>query len=73
MSGRPEDRAGDALRALRRAAGMTLQDVADSAGVSLSYLSRVENADVHASWPWTRRVAVAIGTRLADQAEKVAA
>lgn len=59
---------GLALRALRSAAGMTLDEVADAAGVSVSYLSRVENGVKVPSDGWVALVAVAIGDRLATAA-----
>ena len=59
---------GAALRALRVAAGMTLEDLADTAGVSASYLSRVENDLVAPSSGWIELVAVAIGERMVGAA-----
>lgn len=56
---------GAAIRALRVAAGMTLEDVSESAGVSLSYLSRAENDLVTPTANWIQIVAVAIGNHLA--------
>lgn len=56
---------GKALRAIRLGAGMTLQQVSDAAGVSVSYLSRVENGQTHPSDTWVGMVAVAIGDHMA--------
>ncbi len=58
---------GGALKALRVAADMTLEDVAESAGVSQSYLSRAENDLVRPTEGWVKLVAVAIGDRLATK------
>lgn len=55
---------GEALRALRQAAGMTLQQVSDTAGVSLSYLSRAETNEVNPTAGWWQLVAIAIGEHL---------
>lgn len=44
---------------------MTLEDVSESAGVSLSYLSRAENDLVTPTANWIQIVAVAIGNHLA--------
>ncbi len=59
---------GAAIKALRVAAGMTLEDVAEAAGISQSYLSRAENDLVTPSANWIQLVAVAIGNRLAAAA-----
>lgn len=59
---------GGALKALRLAAGMTLEDVSDAAGVSLSYLSRAENNQVTPTAGWVQLVAVAIGNHIKDAA-----
>lgn len=56
---------GAAIRALRVAADMTLEEVADAAGVSQSYLSRAENDLVAPTANWIQLVAVAIGNHLA--------
>lgn len=63
---------GEALRAIRNAAGMTLQQVSDKAGVSPSYLSRVETGQVTPTANWVELVAVAMGEHMA-QAQKDAA
>lgn len=59
---------GGALKALRTAAGMTLEQVSDAAGVSLSYLSRAENDQVTPTAGWVQLVAVAIGNHIRDAA-----
>lgn len=59
---------GGALKALRNAAGMTLEQVSDAAGVSLSYLSRAENDQVTPTAGWVQLVAVAIGNHIKDAA-----
>lgn len=56
---------GPALKALRHAAGLTLEEVAEQAGVSLSYLSRAENNKVTPTAGWVQLVTVAIGDHLA--------
>lgn len=62
------NKTGAALRAIRLAAGMTLQQVADASGVSLSYLSRVETGQAAATDGWVSLVAIAIGDHMADAA-----
>lgn len=63
---------GRALRALRVGAGLTLQTVSDAAGISPSYLSRVENGLTIPTDAWAGMVAVAIGEAMADAADSVA-
>lgn len=59
---------GTALRALRLSAEMTLDQVAEAAGVSPSYLSRAENDQVTPKTGWVSVVAIAIGDHLAARA-----
>lgn len=58
---------GIALRRLRTSAGMTLADVAGVAGVSITYLSNVENGHVSPRADWVRNLVGAIGTHLAAE------
>jgi len=55
---------GDALRTLRKSAGMTLEEVATIAGVSATHLSRVETGARTASPVWIGAVAEAIAGKL---------
>lgn len=55
---------GGALRALRAAAGLTLEQVAQEAGVSHTHLSRVETGAKAASPEWIGAVAEAIAHHL---------
>lgn len=59
---------GPALRALRTAANLTLEEVSEAAGVSPSYLSRAENNQVTPTAGWVQLVAIAIGDHLAKEA-----
>lgn len=61
-----DNKTGPALRAIRQAAGMTLQEVADLAGISVSYLSRVETGQQAPSDAWVAAVAIVLGDRLAQ-------
>ncbi|WP_082406407.1 helix-turn-helix domain-containing protein [Microbacterium sp. No. 7] len=51
---------GQAVRTLREVAGLTARDVARAAGVSESYLSRVETGAADASPEWIGTVTAAI-------------
>lgn len=55
---------GGALRVLRSAAGLTLEQVAQEAGVSHTHLSRVETGAKPASAEWIGAVAEAIARHL---------
>jgi len=55
---------GRALRELRIAAGLTLEEVAHSAGVSTAYLSKVERDEKAPRARWVSRVLFAIGEQL---------
>ena len=51
---------GQALRALRKGAGLSLDNLAAAAGCSPSYLSRFENGDVKPTAKWKRKTLVAL-------------
>ena len=57
---------GDALRRRRQAQGRTLREVADAAGVSLTYLSEVERGRKEASSEVLEAVCAALQLALAD-------
>ncbi|PMC04125.1 cytoskeleton protein RodZ [Microbacterium sp. UMB0228] len=59
---------GAALRALREQSGLTAREVASRAGVSESYLSRVENGRVVAEAAWIGNVAAAIAAAILETA-----
>jgi predicted transcriptional regulator len=59
---------GTAIRVARKAAGMTLADVSRTAGVSVPYLSNVENGNAHPSAKWVHMVIEVIGNQLEDVA-----
>lgn len=55
---------GEALRALRNSAGLTLEQVAREAGVSATHLSRVETGAKNATPAWIGAVTEAIAHHL---------
>lgn len=59
---------GVALRSIRKAANMTLDDVSKAAGVSAPYLSNVENGNVTPSAGWVHMVIEVIGNQIAEAA-----
>lgn len=63
-----ESTTGPALRVLREQSGLTAREVAARAGVSESYLSRVENGKVTAEPAWIGNVASAIAAALVESA-----
>lgn len=58
---------GEAIRALRSLAGMTLDEVAAQAGVSASHLSRVETGAAQPTPAWLGVVSEVIARRLTRQ------
>lgn len=68
---KPHDEAvGPALRAIRLAAGLTLAETAERAGLGTSYLSRVENGLVSPTAPWALCLALFLGNTLRDRQEQ---
>jgi transcriptional regulator with XRE-family HTH domain len=66
-------RVGERLRARRSETGGTLAEVAGRAGISVSYLSSLENGHNLASLPILARVAAALGTSLNELLRDVGA
>ena len=64
---------GASLKAIRKSAGMTLHQVCDIAGVSPTYLSRVENGHADPTSDWVSYVIVAIGSFLMERDKEQAA
>ena len=59
---------GTALRTLRKASGLTIQQVATIAGVSAAHLNNAENGRVMPKPLWIAGVAEALGTHIKDAA-----
>ena len=59
---------GEAIRVLRNEAGLTLEQVAQEAGVSASHISRVETGAKKASPAWLGVVTEAIARHLSSAA-----
>jgi len=62
-----KDVSGRALRALRVLAGLSLDQVSQRAGVSVSYLSRAENGLAQPTAAWFAIVYAAIGSAVAER------
>lgn len=60
--------AGESIRALRRLAGMTLEEVAVSADTSIAYLSKVETGKYVPTKGYVAQVTSAIADRLRSAA-----
>lgn len=58
--------AGDALRSLRKYAGLTLEDVATRAECAVSYLSKVETGKLTPADSFIARVTAAIADLLSE-------
>ena len=63
-NGRPE--LGERLRAMRLVRRLTLREVADSAGVSESFVSQLERGRSNASVATLQRLAAALGIEISD-------
>ncbi|MBY6162059.1 helix-turn-helix transcriptional regulator [Mameliella alba] len=59
-------RVGDRVRAARKSAGLTRQDLADLSGVSSRYLAKLEGGDGNISIGLLKRVSGALGRSLPD-------
>lgn len=57
---------GRRLRALRDAAGMTQQELADAAGIHIITVSKLERGKIDPSWTVVLAVATALGVRPND-------
>lgn len=64
---------GPALRVLREESGLTLREIAQRAGVSESYLSRVENEKAFPAAAWIGNVVSAIADAIVEAALREAA
>jgi transcriptional regulator with XRE-family HTH domain len=64
---------GQALKALRHMAGMTLKEVAFAAETSIAYLSRVENGSAAPAQEYVAKVTMTIAARMLATPQKRAA
>lgn len=62
---RPEDKIGSRLRDLRKARGMTLETLAERAGVTKGYLSKIENGKQLPPIATLSRISVVLDTDIA--------
>jgi len=53
---------GDVIRQLRKAKGLTLQQVADITGLSVAFISQVENEQANPTLSSLRKIAAVLGT-----------
>lgn len=60
--------AGESIRALRRLAGMTLEEVSVAADTSIAYLSKVETGKFIPTKQYVAQVTTAIADRLRSAA-----
>lgn len=60
--------AGNAIKAMREAQGLGINELAGMAGVNASYLSQVERELKSPSKRWLRSVTDALGKHLAESA-----
>lgn len=67
----PDPALGAALRALREARGLTQEQLAHEAGVTMGTLSKIETAAAAPAWATVRQIAQALGVSLVEFAEAV--
>ena len=65
----PQKGLGEAVRQLRREAGMSQTDLAERVGMSASWISRIESGQYDPSWGNMRRVAGGLGISLETLSE----
>jgi transcriptional regulator with XRE-family HTH domain len=64
---------GDALRALRKRAGLTQEQLAERLGVDPTFVGRLERGQRGAHWRTVRRILTALDTSVSDFAAAVEA
>jgi transcriptional regulator with XRE-family HTH domain len=64
---------GDALRALRKGAGMTQEQLAERLGVDPTFVGRLERGQRGAHWRTIRRILVALDTSVSNFAAAIEA
>jgi DNA-binding XRE family transcriptional regulator len=60
---------GKAIRSLREEAGMTQATLAERAGISASWISRVEHGQVDPTWATIVQIAAGLGVSMVSLAE----
>ena len=61
----------NALREVRKQAGLRQEDLARMLGTSVTYISEVENGKKNPTVKWLRRVAEALAPKLGEEVEDV--
>lgn len=64
----PQAAVGLAIREIRRRQGLTQEELAERAGYHLTWISRVETGTQATGWPTLKRLADALGVRMAEVA-----
>jgi len=64
----PDQAPGESLRALRKFAGLTLEQLAANAGTSIAYLSKVETGKFTPTRGYVQQVTAAIAESMKDVA-----
>lgn len=65
----PQKGLARAVRTLREGTGLSRSEVAERAGISTSWLSRIESGDYDPSWGSMRRVARGLGVSMEELSE----
>jgi transcriptional regulator with XRE-family HTH domain len=64
----PQAAVGQAIRELRKRGGLTQEELAQKAGYHLTWISRIETGTQATGWPTLKRLADALGVRMAEVA-----
>jgi transcriptional regulator with XRE-family HTH domain len=64
-SERPQPALGDAIRQLRRARGVTQEDLAEDAELTAATLSLIERGRANPTWDTVKKIAAALGVSMA--------
>lgn len=66
----PQPELGAALRSIREIKGISQEEAAHGADLHPTWLSHIESGRVNPAWGTVRRIARALGTTMADVAQR---
>ena len=69
-SSNPQPALGAAIRQLRNARGLTQQDTAQAAGITVAHLSKIERGRTNPTWGTVEAIAGALGLSIVDVAQR---
>jgi transcriptional regulator with XRE-family HTH domain len=69
-SSNPQPALGAAIRDLRNRRGLTQQDTAQAAGLTVAHLSKIERGRTNPTWGTVEAIARALGVTIVDVAKR---